>query len=177
MTHGRSIILAAAAATALLTAGCGGGDDGGGKAAAAKPASAAAPAPKPLTKSQYLAKADALCRDARAIGTKANTAVRKAFAAKNAKAAADAIDKYGPSFAGKIVALHKLPQPKGDEAELQQLLNLMDTQVKAFVLESTALRKGDQKRLSELAQAQRDAVSAADELGRQYGFQVCGRSG
>jgi hypothetical protein len=177
MTHGRSMILAATAATALLTAGCGGSDGGGGKAAASKPASAAATAPKPLTKSEYLAKADALCRDARAIGTKANDAVRKAFAAKDAKGAADAIDKYGPSFARKIVALHKLPQPKGDEAQLQQLLNLMDAQVKAFVLESTALRKGDQKRLTDLAQAQRDAVSAAEELGRKYGFRVCGRVG
>jgi pyruvate/2-oxoglutarate dehydrogenase complex dihydrolipoamide acyltransferase (E2) component len=179
----RSHLGVALAALALLTAGCGSSSDDGAKAAAApaaattvaKPA-AAAPAAAP-TRATYIRRADRVCLLARGVSRRANEVVQKAFAAGHAGRAADAIDSYMPLFTQHLQALKDLPQPKGkDTAILQGLIKVMDSQVQALADESKALRQQDGAAMQQISKAQQQELQFAEDLGRQYGFKVCGRS-
>ena len=177
-------VFGALAAAALLAAGCGssGNDSGSKPSAPAKPAAAAkaAPAKQPSgpvpTKAAYVHRADAVCREARVISRRANTAVQKAFAANQAVKAADAIDRFSPAFAAKVTKLHALQLPKENPRLLRSLLKIMDAQVAALTAESQALRVGDSQRLQQISAGQQQAVVFAETLAKHYGFKVCGRA-
>ncbi|HMJ34679.1 MAG TPA: hypothetical protein VK501_12250 [Baekduia sp.] len=184
--HARPVLGALVAAALLLASGCGssGGDDGAKPAAAAPKPAAAAPAtpevaaptgPAP-TKAAYVRRADRVCLEARGLSQRANEAVTKAFAAKQPTAAADAIDRYMPIFATHIETLKGLRRPKGDQKILAGLIKVMDSQVKALADESKALRDQDDALLQQIGAAQQQELSFAEELGKQYGFKVCGRA-
>jgi hypothetical protein len=183
MLHARPIVGALVAA-ALLTAGCGSSDDPAPAKAAAATATIAAPttstpakpaAPAP-SKAEYVRRADRVCREARGLSHRANAVVAKAFAAKDDVRAADAIDQYMPLYIRNLETLKKLPQPAGDTKVLKGLLKIMDLQAQALVLQSRALRDGDQAFLQRTAAAQQQERQYAEDLGRQYGFRVCGRA-
>jgi hypothetical protein len=179
MPHARPL-LGALTAAALLTAGCGSSakpaSPAATTAAAAVPAPAAASSGPAPVKAAYVRRADRVCRQARGVSRRANDAVQKAFAAQQTVAAADAIDRYMPIFATHVQALKELPRPKADRRILTGLLKVMDTQVKALAEESKALREQDDTTLQQIAAAQRQQLAFAEELGRQYGFKVCGRA-
>jgi hypothetical protein len=175
-------VLGALAAASLLAAGCGSsGHDASSKAPApAKPA--AAPAAKPaapsgkLKKAEYVRQADNICREAQTISKNANVAVTKAFNSGKASDAAAAIDQFTPAFTDKMKELHALQPPSTKNVALVNLLQVMDAQLEALSVESAALRQGDQKTLKHLAQTQQKATIAAEQLGKRYGFKVCGRT-
>jgi len=182
MSHARPV-LGALIAAALLAAGCG-SSSGKGDAApttvAAKPAAVAPAAttqtgPIP-TKATYVRQADRVCREARGLSRRANQAVTKAFAAKDPAGAADAIDRYLPIFATHVQSVKDLRRPRGDQKVLSGLLKVMDGQVKALTAESKALRDGDDVQLQQIGAAQQQELTFAEELGKQYGFKVCGRT-
>jgi hypothetical protein len=195
MLHLRPHLGAAVMAVALLAAGCGSSDDGGAGAGAAKPAAAAttkaaAPAvttpttttpaaaatgPKP-TQAAYIRRADRICLLARGVSRRANEVVSKAFAAGQAARAADAITSYMPLFTQHLQQLKDLPRPAGDQQILDGLIKVMDGQVQALADESTALRAQDTASMQQITKAQQQEVQFAEDLGRQYGFKVCGRS-
>jgi hypothetical protein len=192
MSHVRPLLGAVLTAAALAAAGCGSsGDDGGAaKAPAAKttpaPAAAtpstdttaAAPAatgPRP-TKASYVRQADSVCRAAREVSRSANAVVQKAFQAGDSGRAASAIDSYTPLFSEQMQKLKDLRQPKGDTRLLTGLIKVMDGQVQALRDEAVALRQQDDAALQDIAKAQQQELQFAEELGRQYGFKVCGRS-
>jgi hypothetical protein len=177
MTHAR-LVLGALAAAALATAGCGSSPDDGGKAAApakTTPIASAQPASGP-TKETYVRRADALCRDARDIGQRANAAVRKAFVAKQGKKAAAAIDRYIPAYEAKVEQLKGLPRPEADDRVLNAFMKVMDGQVVTLKAESRALRENDVKMMKRISGAQSQALEFADTLAQGIGFQVCGRA-
>jgi hypothetical protein len=193
MLHLRPHLGAAVLAVALLAAGCGSSDDGGATKPAVAPAAttkAAAPAatattttpkadaasgPKP-TQAAYIRRADRICLLARGVSRRANEVVTKAFNAGQASRAADAITSYMPLFTQHLQELKDLPRPKGDQQILDGLLKVMDSQVQALSDESTALRTQDTASMQEITKAQQQEVQFAEDLGRQYGFKVCGRS-
>jgi hypothetical protein len=178
---------AALAALALLTAGCGSSSDDGAKPAstsAAKPA-AAAPAAAPAataaapSRAGYIRRADRVCLLARGVSRRANEVVQKAFAAGHAGQAADAIDSYMPLFNQHLQQLKDLPRPKGTETDkpiLDGLIKVMDGQVQALADESKALRQQDGTAMQQITKAQQQELQFAEDLGRQYGFKVCGRA-
>jgi hypothetical protein len=174
-------LLGALAATALAIAGCGGAShDTTAPKAAAKPAAAtaatpAAPTGPAPTKAAYVTRADGVCRDARGISRRANAVVLKAYQAKQAATAADAIDHYVPIFAAKIAELHALRRPNGDAKVLNGLLRVMDAEVTSLSATARALRADDGAQLQQLGKLQQRAQQYADALGKQYGFKVCGR--
>ena len=179
----RAHLGAAVAALAIAVAGCGGGDDGkgdGAKAAAPAPVTKkAAPAPEvaKLSRAEYIRKADKVCLLARGVSRRANEVVQKAFSAGSAEKAAQAIDNYMPVFAQHQHALKALPRPAGqDRRILDGLIKVMDGQIQALSDESRALRSQDQDAMAQISEAQQQEVQFAEELGRQYGFKVCGRT-
>ncbi|HWI73469.1 MAG TPA: hypothetical protein VNT55_16040, partial [Baekduia sp.] len=180
---------------ALSGAGCGSsssGDSGAAKAPAAKQAApaavattatpdtaAAAPAPAAtLTRAQYIRRADKVCLLARGVSRRANEVVLKAFNSGSPSRAADAIDSYMPLFTQHLKALKDIPLPKStkDKPILEGLIKVMDGQVQALVDESKALRQQDSAAMQEISKAQQQEVQFAEDLGRQYGFKVCGRT-
>jgi hypothetical protein len=190
MSHARPLLGAVLTAAAIAVAGCGSsGDDA--KAPAAKPAPAAksaaataAPAatatattagPRP-TKAVFVRRADKVCRAARDVSHSANSIVQKAFQAGDSGRAADAIDSYTPLFAEQMQKLKTLRRPLSDGKILDGLIKVMDGQVQALRDEAVALRQQDNAALQQISQAQQQELRFAEELGKQYGFKVCGRS-
>jgi hypothetical protein len=183
---------AAFAVLALLIAGCGSSsdDDGGGKAAAARKPAAAAPAtttPAPddttataaaPSRAEYIRRADQVCLVARGVSRRANEVVQKAFGSGSSTRAADAIDNYVPLFTQHQAKLKAIPRPaKGAHTQiLDGLMKVMDGQIQALVDESKALRTQDADAMAQISEAQQQEVRFAEELGRQYGFKVCGRT-
>jgi hypothetical protein len=170
---------------ALSAAGCGGSDDPAKapapKAATTAPAVAPEPAAKTttaLSRAQYIRRADQVCLLARGVSRRANEVVSKAFNGGASARAADAIDSYMPLFTQHLRALKDLPRPATakDKPVLEGLIKVMDGQVQALVDESKALRQQDSAAMQEIAKAQQQEVQFAEDLGRQYGFKVCGRT-
>jgi hypothetical protein len=176
-------LLGVLAVAALLVAGCGSsGDDAkpaaaAAKAATPKPAAAmpAATAARP-TRAAYTRSADKVCRAARRISVEANTAVQRAYAAKQSTAAADAIEHYGPLYAEKIKELQALPRPVARAKVLTAFMKVLDAQVTALTGTATAMRTADSAALKQLSEFQVQTKQYAETLGKQYGFTVCGRA-
>jgi hypothetical protein len=185
MLHRRRCAGGAAVVVLMLAvAGCGGG---GGAAKGEDVATAAAPkvaapakavAPvKALTRAEYIKRADKVCLLARGVSRRANEVVQKAFNSGSAEKAAEAIDNYMPMFAAHQRELKALPRPKTkDRQVLDGLLKVMDGQIQALADESTALRQQNSDAMAQVTKAQQEEVQFAEELGRQYGFRVCGRT-
>jgi hypothetical protein len=195
MLHLRPHLGAAVLAVALLAAGCGSSDAGGAAKPAAAPAAttkaaATTPAPAPTTttpkaaattgpkptRAAYIRRADRICLLARGVSRRANEVVTKAFNGGQAGRAADAITSYMPLFTQHLQELKDLPRPAGDQQILDGLIKVMDGQVQALADEATALRTQDTASMQEITKAQQQEVQFAEDLGRQYGFKVCGRS-
>jgi hypothetical protein len=174
MLHPRPV-LGALAAVALLAAGCGSTGDAAQHATTSTPAAADAAGAAP-TQAAYVQEADAVCRKARVVSRRANVAVHEAFAAGRPAAAADAIDQYMPTFAKHVQTLKDLRQPEGDGKVLAGLIKVMESQVIALAEESRALREHDDAVLKQVGAAQRQGMAFAEELGKAYGFTVCGRA-
>jgi hypothetical protein len=192
----RPVLGAVLTAAAIAAAGCGSSSSGGADHAAppAKTTAKAAPAaaapatdgattatatgPRP-SKATYVRRADNVCRAARQVARSANSVVGKAFQAGDAARAADAIDNYTPMFAAQMTKLKALRQPRHtgtDEKVLTGLIKVMDGQVQALRDEATALRQQDNGALQDITKAQQQELEFADQLGKQYGFKVCGRA-
>lgn len=184
--------VAALATLAIAVAGCGGDEaSSGSKAASAKPsAPAQTTAAKPATdadasattsatvsRSDYIRQADKVCLLARGLSRRANEVVQKAFNSGSAEKAAQAIENYLPAFMAHQRDLKALPRPKsGDGKILDGLLKVMDGQIQALADESKALRQQDQDAMAQITEAQTQEIQFAEELGKQYGFKVCGRT-
>jgi hypothetical protein len=188
MLHPRPTLGVALASIALLAAGCGGGSSGDDDPAAPiakKPATAVAttattaakPAAAPPTRAAYIRRADKVCLLARGVSRRANEVVTKAFNSGSATRAADAIDNYTPLYAQHLKAFKDIPRPTTKDGPiLDGLIKVMDGQIQALVDESKALRQQDNVAMQEITKAQQQEVQYAEELGRQYGFRVCGRT-
>jgi hypothetical protein len=174
---------------ALSAAGCGSSSSGDDDPAAAKAAAPVATTAAPVaaepatatapTRAQYIRRADQVCLLARGVSRRANEVVTKAFNSGSPTRAADAIDGYMPLFNQHLKALKDLPRPEGgkDQPILAGLIKVMDGQVQALVDESKALRQQDAAAMQQISKAQQQEVQFAEDLGRQYGFKVCGRTG
>jgi hypothetical protein len=191
--------VAALATLAIAVAGCGGDDasstskasTASAKASAPVKTTAAAPAPTPaaaddsgattasVSRSAYIEQADKVCLLARGLSRRANEVVQKAFNSGSAEKAAQAIENYLPAFMAHQRDLKALPRPEssGDDRKiLDGLMKVMDGQVQALADESKALRQQDQDAMAQITEAQTQEIQFAEELGRQYGFKVCGRT-
>ncbi|HEU4976522.1 MAG TPA: hypothetical protein VFT50_15630 [Baekduia sp.] len=183
MTHAR-LALGALGAAALLAAGCGSSSDDVAKPAAKPSTQAAKQAPAPSapvghapSKAAYVHRADALCRDASAIGQRANAAVQKALAAGSSEDAAGAIDQFIPAYEAKVEKLKTLPQPVGEEQILGAFMKVMDGQVATIKAEAHAFHANDSAMLQRAQAARAQTLDFAGTLAKGFGFRVCGLTG
>lgn len=193
MLDGRRARSGVVVALVVVVAGCGGGSAKKEAQASRAPvvtsaaAAPATPAPAPtteaapakaLSRASYIKRADAVCLLARGVSRRANEVVASAFKSGSAEQAAQAIDNYMPVFAAHQRELKALPRPQTDDRPiLDGLIKVMDGQIQALADESSALRHQDSAAMAQITKAQRQEVGYAEELGRQYGFRVCGRAG
>ncbi|WCB92173.1 hypothetical protein DSM104299_00862 [Baekduia alba] len=187
LPHARAPLGAVLIVAALVAAGCGSSSSGKDDKTSTSPAAAQTtttpPAVAPAaqtgrrpTKAAYVRQADKVCREARDVSHSANAVVQKAFAANDLNKAAEAIDNYTPLFARHVDELKALRQPAGGGELLSGLIKVMDGQVQALRDEATALRQQDDATLQQIGKAQQTELQFAEELGKQYGFRVCGRA-
>jgi len=142
--------------------GCGGGSDttssGASGASGATGAQGAA-----LTKQQFVAKADAICK-------KGNQAIRKAgkeiFQGKPSQADLTnfAQQTVIPNIQEQVTAIAALPPPSGDEDQVNAIVDAAQ--------QAVSQAKEDP---SLVIQENNDAFAKADQLAKQYGLKVCGR--
>jgi hypothetical protein len=184
MQHGRRARRGAVVVVSVVVvAGCGGGSAKEEQASVKAPVVTTAAAPevapvKALSRTAYIKRADRVCLLSRGVSRRANEVVSKAFGSGSSSKAAQAIDNYLPLFAAHQQELKALPRPKtADHEVLDGLIKVMDGQVQALADESKALRRQDTAAMAQITKAQQEEVGFAEELGRQYGFRVCGRSG
>jgi hypothetical protein len=124
----------------------------------------------------YVRRADKVCLEAREVSKSANDVVQQAFKVNDLNKAAEAIDNYTPMYAERIAELKALRRPKAGADILKGLLKVLDGQVQALHDEATALRQQDDTTLQTITKAQQTELQFAEELGKQYGFRVCGRA-
>ena len=147
----RPILLALIAAAAVLATGCG-GDSGGSTSAG-------------LTKPQFIARADAICRKADEAQTTGLAAYSKEHPSdKSSKAGQEKmITSVGlPPVREEIAELSKLEAPSGDQAEIDAIIKAIEE----------AVSKGEDEP-SILLNPSTGAVAEASKLAGEYGFKVC----
>jgi hypothetical protein len=160
---------------ALVASSCGGSGGSAAKSTASTAATVGAPPP---AKAQFIAQADAVCREARASlaqfqsQTRALTALGdtpKAFAL-----AAVLFRRVQALEQGELSRLRALPLPAGDTSAVT---NYLDQGAKSVALIGTladAFAKGDR---TAIANVERDGArlsATAKGLAQGYGFKVCG---
>ena len=184
-----AVLMACLLLSGAVLAGCGGGGDeegstttaAGSEAAAAGEArgkegsgggeSSAAPAPKPLTKAEFAAKANALCsKQKRRIQAKLRKVFKSAQAEGSRKqgpqqAAIRELVEEGiaPAMEAEVDGLRALGAPRGDTGSVEAIVDAIELLVaearrdpEAFAGNSTAFEK-------------------ARKLAAAYGIDACGR--
>lgn len=148
----------AALASALVLAGCG----------------SSAP-----SKSQYVAKANALCVSASAQTApliREVTAAAAALATKGASAAtqmASALTQLHSLAAADLAKLQALKQPSGAHAEIERFLTPFASVVSALGQAASALQKGQAQQVLGMLEQVRPASEQAAAGARAYGLTKC----
>lgn len=162
-------VLAAVVALGLLAAGCGGGDETTitTSTGASGASGATGAAGQPLTKTSFIAQADAICqrgnKEVNAEGKKIFGNLPKGQKPSQQQQESFANDTLIPNIQNQVDAIRALTPPSGDE-----------DQVKAIT--DAAQQAIDQAKSdpSSLFQNGNDPFAKADKLATDYGLKVCG---
>jgi hypothetical protein len=147
----RVLALAALAVVAALAAGCGGG--GGDR----------------LTKEDYIAKADAICKSA-------NEKLDALPAPESLEDVASLADDAIAIQEDALSQLRDLKPPEADEARLNEAYDLLGQQVEIGRQIAQAAKDGDEAKVQELL-GQIDPVNEqADQIAQDYGLAECGNN-
>lgn len=135
------------------------------------------------TKSQYVAKANAICASAR---TQTTPLIRQltaaavglaspgANAARSARQMASAVGRLQSVSARELSQLRKLQQPSGDHAAIERFLTPLAGLVDAIGRAGAALRGGQpQRALAQLAEVQPTSQQVT-RAANAYGMRQCG---
>jgi hypothetical protein len=154
------------ALAAIGLAGCGGQDE----------------APDaPLTRAQYIATTDALCKQSNARTRKLNVELRRWSAGATSDAQllrrlAPVLERgYGP-VRDNAAAFQAANPPASDAAEIERIRALYDRQAEFVRKLARAARRVDSNEFKSLSEQQKDVVTRARKLARSYGFKECGSS-
>lgn len=167
--YARLTAIIALGATVTLIAGCGGGDD-----APIEPISQTTTEeqgePSALSKSQFIAQADARCAEA-------NVAIAGLATGASAENLELLATQEQQITAGVLESIQGLGAPSDPSGVLDQYLEALSEQVSINRRRARAAASGDtatyDQLSAELAQAKADARAAAEE----YGFESCGQEG
>ena len=177
MRHITAIALSAVVAVAL--GGCGGSSTPPAQttsAAATSPQISAPQVQGRLDRPHYIQVADGVCARARDIATTANKAVGQALQAGQPTAAAQAIQRFYPTYVAAIVQLEAIKQPRADRVQLRTIFKVMEEQTRTLPIYARALASGDQTTLKAVRVVERRLTAQVGKTSKAYGFKVCGRS-
>ena len=147
----RWIGIAIALAVALAAAGCGAGDGGGDR----------------LTKEEYIAQADAICKQA---NEEIDALGEPATLEEIVTLAASAIEIQEESLA----ELRALKPPEEDEATLNEAYDLVEQQVEVGKQVKAAAEAGDMETIQTLIAENDPLDEQADQIALDYGLTECG---
>jgi hypothetical protein len=151
----------AVAAGIVFAAGCGSSDNS--TTTGASGASGAAGAA--LSKPQFIAKADAICKQGnQAINKAAHDTFTQGQKPSSAEIEKFATDTVIPSIQEQITAIRALPAPSGDEDQVKALLDAVQASLDKV--------KADP---SLLTQQNSTAFDQANQMAKDYGLKVCGK--
>jgi hypothetical protein len=152
------------ALAAIGLAACGGSDDA---------------SDAPLTRAQYIATTDALCKQSNARTRKLNAELRRQSAGATNDAdllrrLAPVLERgYGP-VRDNAAAFQAANPPAADAAEIERIRALYDRQAEFVRKLARAARRVDSSEFKSLSEQQKDVVTRARRLARSYGFKECG---
>jgi hypothetical protein len=152
------------ALAAIGLASCGGSDDVGDA---------------PLTRAQYIATTDALCKQSNARTRTLNAELRRQSA--SATNDADLLRRltpvlergYGP-VRDNAAAFQAANPPAADAAKIERIRALYDRQAEFVRKLARAASRADSDEFKSLSEQQKDVVTRARRLARSYGFKECG---
>lgn len=159
---GKALSLVALFALVALAAGCGGSDSDSSSD------STTATSQKPLTKAQYIKRADQVCEEVATELSKQYQAFAKEHGIKNLPNKQQATEiaemYYVPSVERRIERLRELNPPKADERKIEAIL----------IKTEAALGEAKNNPLPLLNIGGEDPFRAEKQLAERYGFRICG---
>jgi hypothetical protein len=155
MNGRRARIVAGAIVMVLLTAACSGSNSSG----------------KPLTKAQYISKADQICKDANE-----KTAALGAPSTTDPQALARFLTKSGQIIRDAVARLQRLQPPKADEQRIHRLVQGLQTSASYFPALIKAVKAQDTQKIQQLAQQLQQSSLQGSQIAQTYGFHVCAHS-
>ena len=159
----RPVLLLAAlvAALTLAIAGCGGDDDetttGASGASGATGAGGA-----PLSKSEFIAQADAACKSGNEALDKSGQKLFSDGSPSTEEITQYVDQSFVPTIEGELDAIRSLTPPEGDEETIDDILQAAQTSVENVKDDPSLLESGN-------------PFKEADDLANQYGLKVCGQ--
>ena len=151
MNGRRARIVVSAIVATLVVAGCS-SDDGGAR----------------LSKAQYIAKADQICRDANQ-----KTAALAPPTSSDPQVLATFLGKSGQIISDAAGKLKKLKPPAADEKKINQLIDGLQASARLFPPLIKAVKAQDTQRIQELAAQLRQTSLQGSQIAQNYGFHVC----
>lgn len=164
MTSTRPHLAVGLVLAAIGLGACGGSDDA---------------ADATLTRAQYIAKTDALCKLSNARTRKLNAQLRARAA--GAKTDAELLRRlapilqrgYGP-VRDNAAAFQAANPPAADAAAVERIRALYDRQAEFVRRLALAAKRVDSDEFKSLTEQQKDVVTRARRLTRSFGFKECG---
>jgi hypothetical protein len=154
------------AAFAVAVAGCGGGDDSTSTTASTGVSGATGASGAPLTKEQFIQQADQICQQGNDATQQAANQLFGGQKPTDEQVTQFVNDSLAPAIQTEIDQIGALTPPAGDEDDIQAMLGAV----------SDALDQIKQDPSSLLASDNEGPFAQADQLARDYGLKVCGKS-
>ena len=166
------MLLALALAAGLIAAGCGDDDDDTTAATTSSTTTAAGATGatgatgEPMTKDEFIAQADAVCK---AGDKKIDAAANEVFSGGNPSqqeqedfVTNDAL----PNIQDEVDGISALTPPEGDEEEVQAIIDAAQSAIDEATADPSALTE----------QGADDPFAEANQLAKDYGLKVCGQA-
>jgi hypothetical protein len=167
------LVGAIAVVAGLAIAGCGGGGTKTGTQVGTQTSA------EPLTKAEYIAQADAICKTEEAKREKLEQQVAELapITSGETRKVAALLHQQADNQMAEVKGLLALQHPSADAASLASLLSILSAQITDLEDWADAYdqRNAKQIRSSQLRVAEHNAEASA--LARRYGFKVCGGPG
>ena len=155
------------AATLAVAAGCAGGD--------AETASKDFPgADKPLTKAQFIPRADAICRDVKRAQERYSERIRALDRVDDLTRLAPILDGAEGASRKGLERLRALPRPREDRATLDAYYAAAGRLAAASAQLAEAARSNDRAKGREVAATSGSLSAEQKRLADEYGFEECG---
>jgi hypothetical protein len=164
-----AVLAVGIAAIWISAVGCG-GSDASKTVTVIKPTS-----DKPLSKPEYIARADAICREGNEVSKLFEDRAEEAADRDDAEAAADALEGGVDTIQPRFESLKALEPPAADKELIEDVIADREKAMSLGEQLADALRDGDLQRQEVLAREIETIDERADGVSKGYGFKVCGQ--